>query len=642
MTYQRTSVFFTMLFVISSISGQQRRERRAKASFEKYEFIKAIRNYEHLVRKGTTSPAILRNLGDANYFNANYVEAAKWYGKLADYRSEQLSTEHLYRFANSLGAIKEYEASASILNKIHGRNGKKTRMTFENFKHSIEQKQGSYAIENIPINSIESDFAPSFRLDGIVFSTARDSSIMYKSTHNWNKKRFLNLYMATRTDEGRFRRIMRFSDELNTRLHESSTAFTEDGNTVYFTRNREKGRSFGRDAQGISRLKLYRSVFQEDTWTQVQELPFNQEGYSVAHPALNKAGNKLYFSSDLEGTQGQSDIFVVDVHADGSFGVPQNLGPKINTGGRETFPFVTEDDILYFASDGHPGLGGLDIFAVDLKDIENSRVVNLGEPLNSIADDFSFIINATTKKGYFASNRAGGMGSDDIYALTELKALDTRCFVSLSGVVKEKDSDAVIENSTLVLLNEKGDPQDETRSDALGNYSLRAYCKEVDYVLMASKEGYESTKKKVTLGRTEVTDIVLHLVPKDRGPALGTELTEHLGINPIYFDFNAVGLREDARRILDKIIAYLYRYPSLKVEIRSHTDSRGSGSYNLGLSKRRARETLNYLITKGISSSRVSGIGMGESQLTNHCGDKVWCPETAHRKNRRSEFILVE
>lgn len=638
----RTYPILATLFLVFVVQGQDRRERRAKTSFENYEFIKAIRNYENLVKKGTTSPEIYRNLGDANYFNANYSEAAKWYGLVSENDTEPLGTEHMYRYANSLGSIKNYEASSAVLRKIYERNGEKMGVTFEGFKRSIEEKQGSYEIENIAINSIESDFAPSFRLDGIVFSTARDSSIIYNSTHNWNKKRFLNLYMATRTEEGRFRRIMRFSDKLNTRLHESSTAFTQDGKTVYFTRNREKGKTFGRDSKGISRLKLYSAVFEDGKWRRIQQLPFNQEGYSVAHPALNKAEDKLYFTSDIEGTQGQSDIFVVDIHPDGSFGVPKNLGAKINTGGRETFPYVTEDDILYFASDGHPGLGGLDIFAVDLKTIESSRIVNLGEPLNSVADDFSFIINPNTKKGYFASNRAGGMGSDDIYALTELKALDTRCFIHLAGVVKDKETDAFIQNTTVTLLDGNGSIRDETHSDANGEYALTTECQETDYVLVASKDGYASDKRTISMGTMDFSNIVLHLVPEDNGTPIGTDLTKHLGTNPIYFDFNTSYLRHDAKMILEKIIAYLNTYPKAKVEIRSHTDSRGHRAYNKVLSQKRARETLNYLLSKDISITRVSSVGMGESQLTNRCDGTIKCTEKEHRKNRRSEFILVE
>lgn len=642
MKNKSTYALLIPLFFFMTLQGQERRLRRAKTSFENYEFIKAIRNYEHLVKKGNTSVEVYRNLGDANYFNANYPEAAKWYEMVSNQGPALLDTEHMYRYANSLGSIKNYEASSTVLRQIYERTGNRMGMSFEDFKRSIEEKKDSYEIENIAINSIESDFAPSFRLDGIVFSTARDSSIIYKSTHNWNKKRFLNLYMATRTDEGRFRRIMRFSDELNTRLHESSTAFTKDGKTVYFTRNREKGRSFGRDSKGISRLKLYRAVFEDGKWRDIRELPFNQEGFSVAHPTLNTAEDKLYFSSDIEGTQGQSDIFVVDILPDGSFGVPKNLGAKINTGGRETFPFVTEDDILYFASDGHPGLGGLDIFAVDLKHIERSRIVNLGEPLNSVADDFSFIINPQTKKGYFASNRAGGMGSDDIYALTELKALDTRCFLDLSGVVKDQDTDEVIAQATVTLTDAMGNARKEAQTKQDGTYSLTAPCEEEDYRLTASKEGYATGETTVSRRTANLSNIVLYLVQEDPGAPIGTDLTEHLGTGPIYFDFDRSDLRQDAKMVLEQIIAYLKAHPLAKVEIRSHTDSRGPHRYNKALSEKRANETRNYIISHGVTSSRVSSMGLGESELTNPCDDTIICTEKEHRRNRRSEFIMRE
>ncbi len=632
------------LLALSFTNAQDRKLLKANKNFEDFNFSRAINQYENILARGTVSPVIYKNLGDANYLNANYEEAAKWYGKLAESSEDVLDVEHMYRYANSLRSIRDYEASGSLLKKLQELKGTTTKGSVADYMLAIKERYGSYTIENVEINSTESDFAPSFRLDGLVFSTSRDTSGISKNIHSWNKKRFLNLYTATNLEEGGFKNIMRFSDKLNTKLHESSTAFTKDGMTVYFTRNKANGKDFGRDQKGISRLKLYRAVFENGNWGQVQELPFNQDGYSVAHPTLNKAQDKLYFASDIPGTEGQSDIFVVDIHADGSFGTPKNLGVNINTGGRETFPYVTDDDILYFSSDGHAGLGGLDIFAVDLKNIENSKIVNLGEPLNSISDDFSFIINPKTKKGYFASDRSGGMGDDDIYALTELKPIDTRCFSDLLGKVKDKETGLFVSNSKVVLIDENGKTIGETNSDAEGIFKLERECHIKNFTILATKEAYEPGRKIIEdeISNKDETNITLLLVKIDNGAPVGTDLTAYLNIKPIYFELNRSFIRKDAKATLEKIIAYLNRYPAAKIEVRSHTDSRASSTYNKALSERRAKETVNYLVGKGIASERITGMGFGESQLSNECDDSTKCSEEKHQQNRRSEFILVE
>lgn len=625
-------------------NAQDSKLKKANKYFENFEYSKAISKYEKLVDKGQSAPEIYENLGDANYFNANYEQASKWYGQLAATSTDALDLEHLYRYASSLRSIREYEASGTLLKKLRTLKGYANSRPVSEYMKEIKDRFGSYTIENIEINSAASDFAPSFRVDGLVFSTGRDTSGVSKTVHNWNKKRFLNLFTATNTEDGGFKNIMRFSDKLNTKLHESSTVFTKDGTTVYFTRNKEHGKKFGRDKKGISRLKLYKAVFENNKWGNVQKLPFNQDGFSVAHPALNKAENKLYFAADIFGTEGLSDIFVVDINADGSYGIPKNLGANINTVGRETFPHVSDEDILYFASDGHPGLGGLDIFAVDLNHLETSNIVNLGEPLNSVSDDFSFIINAETKKGYFASNRDGGMGDDDIYALTELKPIDTRCFSNLSGIVKDKETGNAILNSIVTLFNENGQSVADTKSDSQGSFTLQHECKNGNYVIVATKETHEPERKtyEENAQNDEAQVITLVLSRIDTGAPIGTDLAKYLDINPIYFDLDKAFIREDAMLVLEKIIAYMNQYPDANIEVRSHTDSRGSSNYNKSLSARRAKETITYIIAQGIASSRIKGNGFGETTLTNECKDTIKCSNEKHQQNRRSEFIVIE
>lgn len=646
MIYRLKYSFFVLLFTLCTVNAQDKKIQKANESFNRYEFTKAIAEYEELVENGTNSAEIYRNLGDANYLNATYGEAAKWYELLGSTGDDALDVEHVYRYANSLRSVQRYKASDKILQQLNKLEiqASGSAGSMGDYMSQIKKRFGSYTIKNIEINSTESDFAPSFRLDGLIFSTARDTSGVSKNIHNWNKKRFLDLYRATRDDEGGFSNITRFSSELNSKLHESSTAFTKDGRTVYFTRNKAKRNGFGRDKKGISRLKLYKASFKSGKWKNIQELPFNRDGYSVAHPTLNEMEDKLYFASDIEGTKGQSDIFVIDINSDGSYGAPKNLGVNINTGGRETFPYVTDADILYFASDGHPGLGGLDVFAVDLKNVETSKIVNLGEPLNSVEDDFSFIIGSENKRGYFASNRDGGMGSDDIYAFTELKPIDTKCLSSLSGIVKEKRTSSIISNSHVLLIDENGLTLAETESDSKGAFMLQRKCTISNFSIVASKETYEPERKSFEQGKgkADVQNITLLLDRIDTGAMVGTDLAKYLKIAPIYFDSDKSFIREDAKLVLATIINYMNTYPNAKIEVRSHTDSRASSTYNEALSEKRAKETVAYVMAQGIASSRIIGNGFGESQLINPCNDITKCSEENHQRNRRSEFIVIE
>ena len=639
---------YTLLAIIltfSFLNAQDKKIKKAKESFNRFEFSKAIKLYEGLVKEGVNSSEIYKNLGDANYLIANYNDASNWYTKLYETDTNALDIEHMYRYANSLRSIQKYNASDRVLKRIYALKNPTidvSNFSNEKYMNEIKERYGSYSINNLDVNTAQSDFAPSFRLDGIVFSSGRDTSGISKTVHNWNQKRFLNLYTATNTEETGFKNAMLFSDELNTKLHESSTAFTKDGKTVYFTRNKENGKSFGRDAKGISRLKLYKAIFEDGKWKKIKELPFNKKGFSVAHPTLNKAEDKLYFASDIEGTFGQSDIFVVDINADGSFGKPKNLGDKINTGGRETFPFVTKDDILYFASDGHPGLGGLDVFAVDLKTIETSKIVNLAEPINSSLDDFSFIINTETKKGYFSSNRANGKGDDDIYALTEIKPMDTRCFSLITGIVKEKTTGTPLANVNISILDKDEKKLATGISKDNGTFEIKSKCSTNELIAIASKDSYEEDKKIVAATIIEnSTNITLQITRINTGAPIQSDLSKYLQIEPIYFDLNKWDIRPEAKKSLEKIIAYLKEFPKDLVQIKSHTDSRASRAYNIRLSNKRANKTMEYLIENGINANRLSAIGLGETQLTNDCDDTKRCLEKEHQQNRRSEFIVT-
>ena len=639
-------IFCGLAVVTMMASAQDKKVQKADTKFTNYAYASAIQSYEQLVKDGYTEEEVYKNLGNANYLNANYEEASSWYGKLFSLKGADIDPEYMYRYAQTLKSLENYKESDTWMNNFKSaRENDQRALVFDenrDYLEQIEERSGRYELKNIGLNSKVSDFAPSFYEDGLVFSTARDSGLLSKNVHKWNNGSFLNLYKAAQDNQGNFINVYKLSKKLNKKTHESSTAFTKDGNTMYFTRNNSDDGKFERDEDGVSRLKIYKATKENGEWNNIEELPFNGDSYSVAHPTLNNDESKLYFASDMLGTKGESDIYVVDINKDGTFSTPKNLGDRINTESRETFPFVTESDKLYFSSDGHPGLGGLDVFATDLKN-ERGEVFNIGRPLNGEDDDFSYIINEETKKGFFASNRMGGQGNDDIYSFIEMTPLDFTCHTAITGIVKDQKTNALLTDASVTVYDKDNKVVSSSQTDASGVFEMEGNCSEGTYKVVATKADYEDSTKTFNTEKLEdVTGIEVMLVQVDNGAPIGTDLAKYLNIEPIYFDFDKYFIREDAKISIDRVLAYLNESPNVNVQVRSHTDSRANDAYNMTLSANRAKATADYLIEAGIPSIRISYEGYGETELNNGCSNGVPCSKENHQLNRRSEFIVVE
>ncbi len=638
-----STLSFLLLFSISF--AQDAKIKKAENKFDDYAYTNAIDAYEQLVEKGYGDEEIFKNLGDANYKNARYDAAADWYSRLFKLEDVQVDTDYMYRYAQTLKSMKEYEASDTWMQKFEAakasdRRAKKFKEN-QDYLDKIEAQSGRYDVKTLSINSSQSDFAPSFNGEQLVFSTARDSGFASKRIHQWNNGAFLNLYTSDPSESGDYNSSSKLASAINKKTHESSTAFTKDGTTVYFTRNNSNNGNFSRDEEGVSRLKIFRAKLDDGVWKDIIELPFNGDDYSAAHPTLNADETKLYFASDMVGSIGQSDIFVVDLNDDGSIGVPKNLGNTINTEGRETFPHLTPSNTLYFASDGHPGLGGLDVFATKIDNLDNLFIVNVGKPVNSEQDDFSFIINESTKKGFFASNRDGGMGSDDIYRFIENEEINLVCSTSVTGVVLDQETGNPLSDALVVIFDSKNELVAETKSSADGSFMLQGDCRDGDYTVVASKEEYNKGDKMfAVVSGNDTEDVRVGLEKTIKRATPGTDLIAFLNLNPIYFDLDKADIRPDASRTMTQVIQYMKQFPDIKVQVRSHTDAKASDSYNMRLSKRRAKNTVAYLLANGIDEGRISGEGFGETQLTNECNTRESCEDGRHQKNRRSIFVV--
>jgi len=512
-----------------------------------------------------------------------------------------------------------------------------------NYLEQIKLNSGRFDIVNTNINTEQSDFGTAVLNNNLIFSSARKIRKKEGKTFLWTNRAFTNLYTAAIQPDGSLNAPVLLDTDVNSKFNESTPVFTKDGKTMYFTRNNFLDGKRGKDDKNITLLKLYKASFLNGKWENITELPFNNDAYSTAHPALSLDEKKLLFASDMPGSLGQSDLYSVTINNDGTFGKPENLGPDINTEGRETFPFISGDNELYFATDGRPGLGGLDIFVSKIADNRTfDKVHNIGEPVNSKFDDFAFIIDSNTRKGYFSSNKKGAMGNDDIYKFTETRRL--ACESILKGTISDGNSNTVIENVKVVLLDEKLQVLQVVLTGKDGSYSFKINCNKT-YTVRVTANGYQTKENQVTVSTTvdNTLDFILEKVEiKEVKPiAIGTDLAKTLDISMIYFDLGKWNITNKAAIELDKIFVVMHEYPRMKIDIRSHTDSRSSIKSNLILSDKRAKSIMNWLVKKGISANRLTAKGYGQSKLLNRCKDGVKCSEEEHLLNRRSEFFIL-
>jgi len=507
----------------------------------------------------------------------------------------------------------------------------------------LDAQEENYIIKNIEDNTKFQDFGVSYYADStVVFASTRSQKSIRKNIWPGNSQPFLELFKGSYNSQGEIIDVEKFSKKLNSKYHDADVVFTKDFKTVYFTRNNYLNKKFKKDSVGWNLNQLYKAeIDDKGKWSNIQPMPFNNDNYQTGHPALNKEENILYFISDMPGTYGKTDIYMVDILADGAYGTPKNLGPNVNTSEKEMFPFIDENDILYFASDGFVnGKGGLDIYAIQI--IDNNAVEmpkNLGSPINSSEDDFGLVYQKENRTGYFASNRPRGKGDDDIYFFEEQMPIEFPCTQLFSGVLNEKGTDLIIPGALVELYDNEGNMVESIVANEFGEFNFKVKCLS-KYSIIGSKENFSKNKKELVTSNEYGFEntLLLELIPNEF-VNVGKELL--VNINPIYFDLDKSNIRRDAELELEKVFDVMNKYPELILELRSHTDSRGSDTYNLKLSERRANSSVEWLISKGITASRFTSKGYGETQLANKCTNGVKCSEEEHQLNRRTEFVIV-
>ena len=638
--------FLFTVVINTTVYGQQNLSKGDK-EFENYNFVSAVKVYENMYKKGYKSPDLLKKIGDSYYFQSKYDESSRWYGELIA-SGQSVTSEYDYRYAQSLKSVGDYIKADSIMLEYEKRSKDEIRsklaLNNKDYLNIIKRNSGRYELENSSISSKYSDYGAFVFDNKLIFASTRDNKINEYKNHKWNDEPFSDLYQVEISEDGSLINVSIFSKSLNTNFHESSAVITKDGKNIYFTRNSLKKDKKNLNSKNVKLLKLCKATFDGKKWVNIQELPFNSDDYSVAHPALSQDEKTLYFVSDMPGSFGQSDIYKVAIIGENDFGTPINLGNEINTEGKESFPFISGKNELYFSSDGHPGLGGLDVFvsSIDVKG-NFKNVQNIGEPVNSLADDFSFYIDTKTSIGFVSSNRKNGLGSDDIYKFKETKKLSEVCVQTLKGIATDNNTGKALAFAKVILLDEYYNILKDTKSDKDGNYNFGSVDCNTKFIIRLEMSEFQTVEKDIFVDvNSGSTNLDFKASPPYQKLKIGQDVGKFLDINPIYFDFNKSFIRQDEELELNKLLSLLELYPNLEILIKSHTDSRGSAHSNQILSEKRSRAALEWLVAHGVKSSRLKAIGYGESELIIKCYNENDCPEVVHQLNRRSEFIITK
>lgn len=508
---------------------------------------------------------------------------------------------------------------------------------------TLAQNQ-NYTIKNIDVNTKYSEFGVTYYGENTAIY-ASSKKVKGTRNRNWykNNQPFLELYKATVTNTGELVNSELFSENLNTKFHESNVAFTNDLKTIYFSRDNYTNKKHRTDKDGWVLIQLYKADLDSiGKWTKIQKLPFNSDEFDTGHPSLNADNTKLYFTSNRPGSLGLTDIWAVDINSDNTYGEPYNLGPKVNSTRSEMFPYIDNSNILYYSSDGmKDGKGGLDIYAIKIEDrLGIDKAINLGLPLNSLKDDFSLVFQNGKKTGHFSSNRDGGKGDDDIYYFEEINSpVVSECRQFIKGIVREKETGALLPGALVALYDGEGSKVESTIADKFSVFNFKINC-DSSYKITAVKEYYDMDEKTFTTTNESDFELILNL---ELGSSEFVYVRNKLmiKINPIYFDLDKSFIRPDAQLELERVVRIMQKYPLLKIILGSHTDSRAGDSYNWSLSNKRAKATKDWIVNQGIDSSRINAQGYGETELVNKCSNDIICSERDHQLNRRTEFIIT-
>ena len=620
-----------------TLSAQDKNTKKADKQFSRYEFVKAAESYKKLVKQGKSDDYVVGKLAESYYNVFNTVEAEKWYAEIVENTS---NLEVIFKYSQMLKANGKYELSNEWMKKFAKMRPADDRSTSfmknPDYLPKIISKGKRFNVQSLDINSEYSDFGGIIN-DGKLYVTSSRNTvglfdlgrwITQRMNYGWNDEPYLGIYSFDITSSGSYINEDYLDSKYNSKYHEGIVTFSSNG-TMYFSRESFTENQYYKDPETKNKISLI-GIYKNDDNMNIVGLNINSQEYSVKNPSITSDGKTLYFASDMPGGFGNFDIYRGTVNENGDIENVENLGQKINTEGQEMFPHISSTNNLYYSSDSQLGLGGLDVFYTKEVDGKWSSVRNIGIPVNSNADDFAFNINEKTGEGFVSSNRPGGKGSDDIYSIKKLMPI---CDVLLTANIIDSKTNLSISSAKTSVSDLEGNITSTKNSSDQGLAEFMLVCEQLGKVIV-TKQGYNSKVVDIKISSDEFTNIDILLDPIEK-----IIVAEKIILNPIYFDFDKSNIKAEAAFELDKLVQIMSKYPKMIISVESHTDNKGPSSYNQKLSERRAKTTAQYVISKGIDSSRITGTGKGESSPVVNCS---YCNKEEDQMNRRSEFIITD
>jgi len=691
---------------------------KADKKYHEMAFAKAIPIYRKALAKDSTNTEAWARYGDCYRQNNQIAEAEECYAHVVG----DSNSKNIYKLTYAqmlMGTGKYTEAQKWMSNYAKAEptdaRGKELESGLNHVDDFFEYKD-DYKVQKLSINTSEAEYGPAFYKDGIIFTSSRETSDRPAGNHSWTGRRYYSLFYAQRNGAD-FKDPVIFLKGVQTKYNNSSLCFNSSGTEMILTRNNIENKETDDEGNGVLKLKLYIATLKNGQWSTVIPFQYNSDDYSCAHPALTPDGTKLYFSSDMPGSIGGMDLWVCTRTNDG-WSSPKNLGPEINTKGNELFPTVAKDGTIYFSSNGHEGIGGLDLYSTTETAGVFSAPKNLGAPYNSSDDDFSLIFDSTNT-GYFSSNRNQQGYNDDIFSIKKIA-------VKLNGLVVDRRTNDLLDSANVKIVEEAMAP--DYKLTGKDGFFTTALHPSKNYWITVERTNYKTDSIRVTSEAIRAAgDSISVVIPLENGIALDGRITNETTGDPIggahvtlintthhdtlktladanghysfsklefkseykitaeseycisksvdtstfeikgsttmhidialfcllgnitlkniYYDLDKSNIRLDAAKELDKLVELLKKYPSMKIELGSHTDCRASYAYNMALSQRRAQSAVHYLEKSGINRRRLVAKGYGESKPVNKCeceGKRfVPCTEDEHQLNRRTEIKII-
>ena len=712
-------IFFTVMFLYSC--GTTNHLQKGNDAFSKLKYQSAIEHFEEGLEKDDDYDSKVK-LAHSYRLTNQFSKAEKYYGQVASSPTGDSELSYYYAkmlLANNKPTEAKIWAEKYVQIKPSDSKGRQLLDAIQNYS-TLSNQNDAIEVSKVPFNSNSSEFSPVYYQDKLVFITDREGK-----TNPWTGRAYTAIY----TTDSKLQNATPLPGNFHGDYNDVCVSFTDKGKTMYFTRNNKK-RKKGKD--NVVRLSILTAKYRNNQWEMAEPFPYNSTEYSTLHPAISPDGQWMVFSSDRPGGIGKKDLYICSKNGS-SWSEPKALGAPINSSGNEAFPYFSNEGVLYYASDGLAGLGGLDLFSTSKINKNWSTPKNIGAPINSSKDDFGLITKDNMESGYFSSNRGNEDGTDDIlsfhllaqgtilngivvdeftdiplidvlvtmtdkktgfkktlttksdgrfsfevvanteYQITGIKNSinttievvstanlnkDQKLFTklkhndprfTLNGSALTKKNKSPVKGVKVILYNLDKGTEETTASNADGAFHFQLE-QNTDYQISGEKDGYFSSVQEITTkGLTRSTTLYLKLYLLIEEIIIGKEIALDEGakigdfeFKDILYDYNKWNIRPDATIELDKLTELLKQNKGLKIELSSHTDSRGRNSYNQELSQKRAQSAVNYIVNKGTDSQRIVAKGYGERKLRNQCSDGVKCSEEQHQKNRRTEIKILD